>query len=249
MHQLALWVFESFHPQGKSLPADRQEKEAAKLRTRLDEDGDGKLDFDEFAQWFTRTIEGIANYRLAAAAKAKVEAEWKRKLAAEKAAKQAEMQAAKAAAEKMQQLADDPAAPVGMMVVLELKGGNDKQRKGAGEGHRRDTIPICNAVIAEGWGCKTVVYSAGDHDAVAAVCAAADGVIVRAAQGEEGVFGAEGPGKLGGLLSELAESGVAVRPLSFSDLSDACRKISCWQNVHLVTSVHISDHLDAVLYR
>ena len=27
MHQLALWVFESFHPQGKPLPAARQEKE------------------------------------------------------------------------------------------------------------------------------------------------------------------------------------------------------------------------------
>ena len=107
------------------------------------------------------------------------------------------------------ELDPDPADPIGRIVVLELKGGNDKQKKGAGEGHRRDTFPICNAVKSRGWGCEVVVYSAADHAAVALLCESADAVIVRAAQGERGVFGEAGPSKLYDLLEGLVDMCVA----------------------------------------
>ena len=63
MHELALWVFSSFHPGDEPLPPERREKEAAKLKKRLDKDGDGTLDFEEFAAWFKRTCEGIQRFR------------------------------------------------------------------------------------------------------------------------------------------------------------------------------------------
>lgn len=103
------------------------------------------------------------------------------------------------------ELDPDPATLIGRMVVLELQGGNDKQKKGAGSGHRRDTFPICNAVKRQGWGCEVAVYSAADHAAVAALCESADGIIVRAAQGEPGVFGEAGPSKLYDLLEALVD--------------------------------------------
>ncbi len=108
------------------------------------------------------------------------------------------------------ELDPDPDAPVGRMVVLELRGGNDKQKKGAGKGHRRDTFPMCNAVKSRGWGCEVAVYSAEDHTAVAALCESADAVIVRAAQGEPGVFGDTGPSKLYDLLESLVDMCVAT---------------------------------------
>ena len=49
------------------------------------------------------------------------------------------------------------------------------------------------------------LYSAADHEAVAALCEQADGVIVRAAQGEPGVFGDEGPSRLDSLLRDLVD--------------------------------------------
>lgn len=122
--------------------------------------------------------------------------------AQQKADKLAEQKRLAAAASE---LAPDPDAPSGRLVVLELKGGNDKQKKGAGIGHRRDTFPICNAVKARGWGCQAALYSAADHEAVAALCEQADGVIVRAAQGEPGVFGDEGPSRLDSLLRDLVD--------------------------------------------
>eukprot|EP01043_Picozoa_sp_COSAG02_P048017 COSAG02_NODE_4669_length_5113_cov_2.348424_2_plen_325_part_00 len=108
------------------------------------------------------------------------------------------------------ELDPDPDAPVGRMVVLELRGGNDKQKKGPGKGHRRDTFPICNAVKSRGWGCEVAVYSAEDHTVVATLCKSADAVIVRAAQGEPGVFGDTGPSKLYELLEDLVDMCVAT---------------------------------------
>ena len=60
---LATWLFESFHPGDEAVPPEVIEKEAAKLKQRLDKDSNGKLDFDEFAAWFTRTCAGISKYR------------------------------------------------------------------------------------------------------------------------------------------------------------------------------------------
>ena len=73
LKQLAEWVFESFHIAGAPLSDAQREKEAAKLKKRLDEDGNGSLDFDEFATWFKRTCDGIAKYRKKQAMKAKKE--------------------------------------------------------------------------------------------------------------------------------------------------------------------------------
>ena len=67
------------------------------------------------------------------------------------------------------ELNPDPATLIGRMVVLELQGGNDKQKKGAGSGHRRDTFPICNAVKRRGWGCEVAVYSAAQFCAASLV--------------------------------------------------------------------------------
>ena len=39
----------------------------------MDADGDGKLDFDEFAAWFTRTCQSISKYRKGLAQKAAAE--------------------------------------------------------------------------------------------------------------------------------------------------------------------------------
>ena len=61
---LAKWLFESFHPGGTAVPPEVIEKEAAKLKKRLDKDNNGKLDFGEFAAWFTRTCTGITRYPL-----------------------------------------------------------------------------------------------------------------------------------------------------------------------------------------
>ena len=69
---------------------------------------------------------------------------------------------------------------------------------------------MCNAVKSRGWGCEVAVYSAEDHTAVAALCESADAVIVRAAQGEPGVFGDTGPSKLYDLLESLVDMCVAT---------------------------------------
>ena len=192
MRELALWVFSSFHPGGDALPADRQQKEAEKLTKRLDADGDGKLSFEEFAAWFKKTCLGIAKYRKGLAQKKRAEAVAQK----EKEQKQRDQKAQQAAAAKLDTLPLG-STPAGKMVVLELEGGNDKQKKGdvrqppahlclsdvaadlllcaQGKGHRRDTFPICNAVVALGWSCFPVLYSDARHDVATDACAQADG--------------------------------------------------------------------------
>jgi len=125
MRELALWVFSSFHPGGDALPADRQQKEAEKLTKRLDADGDGKLSFEEFAAWFKKTCLGIAKYRKGLAQKKRAEAVAQK----EKEQKQRDQKAQQAAAAKLDTLPLG-STPAGKMVVLELEGGNDKQKKG-----------------------------------------------------------------------------------------------------------------------
>jgi glutathione synthase/RimK-type ligase-like ATP-grasp enzyme len=113
------------------------------------------------------------------------------------------------AKKKGQSLAPDPESPGGRMIVLEQLGGNDKQKKGPAQGHRRDTFPLCNAVIGKGWSCQPVLYSDADYDSVATTCAEADAVIVRASTGaHEGVT----TSKLDALLRGLAAEGKTVLP-------------------------------------
>merc|ERR1711865_333873 len=60
---LADWVFESFHPDNEPLGDDERDLLRIKLMKRLDDDTNGRLDFEEFAEWFTRTCEGISQFR------------------------------------------------------------------------------------------------------------------------------------------------------------------------------------------
>ena len=77
-------------------------------------------------------------------------------------------------------LAEQPAEPAGQIVLLECRGGKDKGK----DGHRRDTVAICNAVIERNWACKPLFYADAGSDATACELEAADGVIVRVGDGD-----------------------------------------------------------------
>ena len=64
-------AFQSTH---SALFADVPSSQAAKLLKRLDENGDGELQFEEFAAWFTRTCQGIQRFRKQRAVKEKKKA-------------------------------------------------------------------------------------------------------------------------------------------------------------------------------
>ena len=64
---LANWVWLQFHPGGEPLSAALQAEHAARLLRRLDVDGDGVMNFEEFSEWFTRTCALVRRYRQGAA--------------------------------------------------------------------------------------------------------------------------------------------------------------------------------------
>ena len=70
LNNLATWVLTSFQPGGKVLPKASRAAEAKKLLQRLDANGDGELDFEEFAEWFGRTSASIVKFREAQASRA-----------------------------------------------------------------------------------------------------------------------------------------------------------------------------------
>ena len=101
------------------------------------------------------------------------------------------------------QLLPQPANPDGTLYVIECKGGSDK----AEDGHRRDTIPICNALIEKNWSCEPIFYSDAEYDAVFKKLSAADGYIARVNPGEyEGVT----QKKLDDMLRTLSSNGLAA---------------------------------------
>jgi Ca2+-binding EF-hand superfamily protein/translation elongation factor EF-1beta len=61
--QLANWVFEKFHPGDVPLTEEEREDEAAKLLSRLDENDDGVLEFEEFEAWFRKTCDSIVKFQ------------------------------------------------------------------------------------------------------------------------------------------------------------------------------------------
>ena len=63
MTRLANWVWSSFRPDGEVLPAEERRAEAEKIMRRADANGDGCMDFDEFASYFRKTAESIAKFR------------------------------------------------------------------------------------------------------------------------------------------------------------------------------------------
>ena len=68
--QLANWVFESFHPADVPLSQEEREAEAAKLLSRLDENQDGVLGFEEFEDWFRKTCDSVVRFQQQRLAKA-----------------------------------------------------------------------------------------------------------------------------------------------------------------------------------
>ena len=47
------------------------------------------------------------------------------------------------------------------------------------DGHRRDTIPICNALIRQGYAARPLYYSDAEYESVQKECSGMDGIIVR----------------------------------------------------------------------
>ena len=85
--------------------------------------------------------------------------------------------------------------------MIECRGGTDK----GADGHRRDTIPICNALIQKGWHAEPVFYSDAEHDAVYEAVKSCKGYIGRVNPGAyEGVT----QSKLDNLMRTLAAEGV-----------------------------------------
>merc|ERR1712166_311111 len=60
---LAEWMWGSFHPGGEPLSSEQRGVEGEKLFRRVTSNGDGAMDFDEFAAWFRRTCVSIMRAR------------------------------------------------------------------------------------------------------------------------------------------------------------------------------------------
>lgn len=78
--------------------------------------------------------------------------------------------------------------PLARAIVLEARGGTDKGE----DGHRRDTIPICNSLIGLGVHTEPVFYSDAEWATVFEQAASADLMIIRVNPGKyEGVTQSE----------------------------------------------------------
>mmetsp|Transcript_7007 Transcript_7007/g.13348 ORF Transcript_7007/g.13348 Transcript_7007/m.13348 type:complete len:676 (+) Transcript_7007:58-2085(+) len=94
-----------------------------------------------------------------------------------------------------------PSNPLGKITLIECRGGSDKAK----DGHRKDSIPICNAIIDKGWECKLVYYSDAEFEAVEAEIMSSKGYICRVNPGTyEGVT----QSRLDGLLDAAVKKGV-----------------------------------------
>merc|ERR1712166_1658591 len=60
---LAEWMWGSFHPGGEPMGSEQRGVEGEKLFRRVTSNGDGAMDFDEFAAWFRRTCVSIMRAR------------------------------------------------------------------------------------------------------------------------------------------------------------------------------------------
>ena len=54
LNDLTMWSWAQFHPGGVPLTEEAQTVQSAKLIKKLDTNGDGMMDFDEFSGWFRR---------------------------------------------------------------------------------------------------------------------------------------------------------------------------------------------------
>jgi len=97
-------------------------------------------------------------------------------------------------------LLPQPKNPTGKLVLLECKGGKDKGK----DGHRSDSIPICNALIEKNWRCTPLYYTDADFDKIKNEILQSAGYICRINPGQyEGVTQA----KLDGLLNDMVKAG------------------------------------------
>ena len=54
LNELTMWSWAQFHPGGVPLTEEAKMVQSAKLIKKLDTNGDGMMDFDEFSGWFRR---------------------------------------------------------------------------------------------------------------------------------------------------------------------------------------------------
>mmetsp|Transcript_10563 Transcript_10563/g.64944 ORF Transcript_10563/g.64944 Transcript_10563/m.64944 type:complete len:471 (-) Transcript_10563:870-2282(-) len=100
-------------------------------------------------------------------------------------------------------LKTQPNKPHGKILLLECRGGTDK----GANGHRRDTVPICNALIDMGWCSYPIFYNDEEAAQVEIDLLAADGVIVRV---NPAVYEGVTQSLLDEMLARLAEKGVCT---------------------------------------
>ena len=71
--------------------------------------------------------------------------------------------------------------PKGSIILLETRGGADKSGL---DGHRGDSLPICNELIHRDYKCVPIFYDDANIEKVYNYCAQADAIIVRVSPGE-----------------------------------------------------------------
>jgi hypothetical protein len=86
-------------------------------------------------------------------------------------------------------------------MVVECRGGSDK----GDDGHRKDTIPICNALIEKGWHAEPIFYTDSTYDEVYAALKTCNGYIGRV---NPGIYEDVTQSKLDSLMRTLASEGV-----------------------------------------
>ena len=124
-------------------------------------------------------------------------------------------------------LLPQPAKPLGRIVLVECRGGTDK----GADGHRADSIPICNELIKKGWSAEPLFYSDAEHDAVYAALSKASGYIGRV---NPGAYAGVTQSKLDALFRKLASQGVKAMAhpdtmikMGAKDALQKIRNLSC----------------------
>mmetsp|Transcript_17801 Transcript_17801/g.43577 ORF Transcript_17801/g.43577 Transcript_17801/m.43577 type:complete len:1129 (-) Transcript_17801:373-3759(-) len=102
---------------------------------------------------------------------------------------------------KLPTLSPQPKNPIGKITLIECRGGSDK----AANGHRKDTIPICNAIIERGWECKPIYYTDADYKTVEAEIMSSKGYICRV---NPGTYTGVTQSKLDDLLNSAVKKGI-----------------------------------------
>jgi len=128
---------------------------------------------------------------------------------------------------KLPTLKPQPKNPLGKITLIECRGGSDK----AADGHRKDSIPICNAIIDKGWECKLVYYSDSEYKLVEKEILSSKGYICRV---NPGVYEGVTQSKLDALLNSAVKKGVkgmsspeSMRKMGAKDALVKIRNLRC----------------------